>query len=159
VVRYRLEPRRSGSNNRRPTEPVPPDPTDYLPAKGCVRPPPCGPAPHSAEPRSADESAAQPGCAGTQRGGTGRTHPEPGCIQGSRAEEGMTSGDAGHGPGLEPGTSSLSAKYPEPLCGRSFSQVASDRRAEVMCSHILCQHLPTGSPALSRHPTRTRHLP
>jgi hypothetical protein len=31
-------------------------------------------------------------------------------------------------PGLEPGTSSLSAKYREPLCGRLFSQVARDRR-------------------------------
>jgi hypothetical protein len=31
-------------------------------------------------------------------------------------------------PGLEPGTSSLSAKYRAPLCGSSFSQVTLDRR-------------------------------
>jgi hypothetical protein len=30
AVRFELEPRSSGSNNRRPIQPVPPDPTDYL---------------------------------------------------------------------------------------------------------------------------------
>jgi hypothetical protein len=48
-------------------------------------------------------------------------------------------------PGLEPGTSSLSAKYREPLCGRPFSQVALDRggRSYVLSSRPVtskCSH-------------------
>jgi hypothetical protein len=49
-------------------------------AKVCALPPRCGPARHPAEPKAADESAAQRGCAGSQRCGTDRPHPEAGCV-------------------------------------------------------------------------------
>ena len=58
---------------------------------------------------------------------------------------------AGHGvvvglPGLEPGTSSLSAKWTEPLCEAPFSQVALNRRCRsyVLSSRpVMCCHLAT----------------
>ena len=56
-------------------------------------------------------------------------------------------------PGLEPGTSSLSAKCREPLCYTPFPQVALNRRGRsyVLSSRpVMCSH-PASVPALALH--------
>jgi hypothetical protein len=134
-----LEPRSSQSNNHRPIEPAPPDPTDSPLAadrledtrrQGMRSPTAMRPSALSAQSKAANESAAQTDCTRSQRGGTDRPHPEMGSIQldwhvePERLAFPLVRGQFVGLAGLEPAASSLSEIDGQAPCYPAFPQVA-----------------------------------
>ena len=122
------------------TGPLRPDPTDLLAAdrfeatvaKGCALPPPMRPSAPLGRTQAADESAAQTGCAGSQRVGLVDLIPNWDALKCAKTRKRsafplVRAGVVGL-PGLEPGTSSLSGmrsnrlSYRPVLCWGNVAQ-------------------------------------